>query len=151
MGMVYTIVVYPSWCSVPWWHMDSPLWYWIALWNVRIMLHSDLVQNFYGRNSDLTEELLHGTSVSGSITANTNNGVGIAGICWTCKIMCLRVGRTTLSIGAFVEVNEGPDKLERIFTLLSGCELCQRLECPYTQFQCWRRRLTDGTARYWFC
>lgn len=33
----------------------------------------------------------HGTAVSGLIAANTNNGNGIAGICWGCRILPVKV------------------------------------------------------------
>lgn len=33
----------------------------------------------------------HGTHVSGTIAAVSNNTTGVAGVCWTCKIMPLRV------------------------------------------------------------
>ncbi|MBI2050287.1 MAG: S8 family serine peptidase [Parcubacteria group bacterium] len=32
----------------------------------------------------------HGTTVAGVAAAATNNGIGLAGVCWTCKIMALR-------------------------------------------------------------
>lgn len=42
---------------------------------------------WYGVDDGVT----HGTHVAGIIAAETNNGVGVAGVCWTCKIMALRV------------------------------------------------------------
>ena len=33
----------------------------------------------------------HGTHVTGTIVAASNNGVGVSGICWRCKVMPLRV------------------------------------------------------------
>ena len=33
----------------------------------------------------------HGTHVAGIAAASTNNGVGVAGVCWNCKIMPLKV------------------------------------------------------------
>lgn len=33
----------------------------------------------------------HGTFVSGIVAANTNNGTGMAGVCWSCKIMPVKV------------------------------------------------------------
>lgn len=33
----------------------------------------------------------HGTSVSSLIAAVTNNNYGIAGVCWGCRIMCIKV------------------------------------------------------------
>jgi subtilisin family serine protease len=33
----------------------------------------------------------HGTSVAGVVAARTNNGQGIAGICWTCSVLSIKV------------------------------------------------------------
>lgn len=32
----------------------------------------------------------HGTAVTGIIAAQSNNSMGITGLCWDCRIMCLR-------------------------------------------------------------
>ena len=41
----------------------------------------------------------HGTLMAGTIAAVGNNGTGIAGMCWTCKIMPLRVGAAERDTG----------------------------------------------------
>ncbi|MEK7212151.1 MAG: S8 family serine peptidase, partial [Patescibacteria group bacterium] len=50
--------------------------------------------NFYDNNSDTSDVYGHGTRVAGTAVANTNNAVGIAAICWNCKILPLRVSGT---------------------------------------------------------
>ncbi len=42
-------------------------------------------------NGDTSDDNGHGTAVSGLIAANTNNGKGIAGLCWGCKILPVKV------------------------------------------------------------
>ena len=47
----------------------------------------DLVNN----DSDPSDDFGHGTLVAGIIAARANNGVGIAGTCWSCQIMPVKV------------------------------------------------------------
>jgi subtilisin family serine protease len=42
-------------------------------------------------NESPRDDHSHGTFVAGIIAANTNNGTGMAGVCWTCKIMPVKV------------------------------------------------------------
>ncbi len=42
-------------------------------------------------NASTRDDNSHGTFVSGIIGANSNNGAGMAGVCWTCKIMPVKV------------------------------------------------------------
>ena len=44
------------------------------------------------RDNEPDDETGHGTHVSGIIAAEANNGVGIAGIAWGCRLMPLRAG-----------------------------------------------------------
>jgi thermitase len=57
--------------------------------------------NIYNNNSNTTDLFGHGTAVTGTIAAASNNGVGVASVCWGCKIMPIRVidasGYTTYS------------------------------------------------------
>ncbi len=48
------------------------------------------------------DETGHGTQVSGIIAAEANNGIGISGIVWNCKIMTLRAG-FRIGGGAFLQ------------------------------------------------
>lgn len=50
--------------------------------------------NFADKNNNVQDTSGHGTHVSGIIAAVTNNSVGVAGTCWTCKIMPLKVINT---------------------------------------------------------
>ncbi|MCH2133659.1 MAG: S8 family serine peptidase [Phycisphaerales bacterium] len=36
--------------------------------------------------------LSHGTAIAGIIAAETNNGIGMAGVCWNCPVMPIRIG-----------------------------------------------------------
>ena len=44
------------------------------------------------RDNEPEDEIGHGTHVSGIIAAAANNGIGIAGIAWGCRLMPLRAG-----------------------------------------------------------
>jgi len=52
-------------------------------------------------NPDITDFVAHGTGVAGTAAVDTNNNVGVAGICWGCSILPVKVftdaGSTTLS------------------------------------------------------
>ncbi|PNX45814.1 MAG: hypothetical protein BV456_13120 [Thermoplasmata archaeon M8B2D] len=47
--------------------------------------------DFYYDDNDPLDENGHGTICAGIAAAVTNNGVGIAGVCWNCQIMPLKV------------------------------------------------------------
>ncbi len=47
--------------------------------------------DFVDDDGDPMDELFHGTHVAGIIGAIGNNGEGIAGVCWTVKLMALRI------------------------------------------------------------
>ena len=47
--------------------------------------------NTYNNNSDTSPVIDHGTTTAGTAGAASNNGIGLASICWSCKIMPMRV------------------------------------------------------------
>jgi subtilisin family serine protease len=47
--------------------------------------------DFVGNDADPMDEHGHGTHVAGTIGAVANNGVGVAGVCWSASIMAVRV------------------------------------------------------------
>ncbi len=47
--------------------------------------------NFVSGSNNISDGNGHGTQVAGVIGAATNNGTGIAGLCWNCRIMPVRV------------------------------------------------------------
>jgi subtilisin family serine protease len=51
--------------------------------------------NFLGGNHNLEDEVGHGTQVAGVAGAATNNNKGIAGMCWNCKLMVVKVVQAT--------------------------------------------------------
>lgn len=53
----------------------------------------------------------HGTAVSGIISAVPNNNLGLAGICWGCKIMCLKVVASATGIIQLSSVLQALDYL----------------------------------------
>lgn len=59
--------------------------------------HDDLVgritvgYNFVDKNTDLSDAYHHGTAVAAVIAAEANNGIGMAGGCWNCKTMVIKV------------------------------------------------------------
>jgi len=48
--------------------------------------------DFYNKDNNPIDDYGHGTHCSGIASAVTNNSVGIAGICWNCTIMPIKIG-----------------------------------------------------------
>ncbi len=47
--------------------------------------------DFAGRDNDPQDEVGHGTHVAGTIACLSNNGTGVAGVTWNCRLMPVRV------------------------------------------------------------
>jgi thermitase len=63
--------------------------------------HEDLASkmvpgwNIYANNSNTSDVYGHGTQVAGTVAAVSNNGVGVASVCWNCMIMPIVVADST--------------------------------------------------------
>lgn len=62
------------------------------------LLHPDLVnkiassgKDFVNGDDDATDDHWHGTAVAGITAAESNNGIGIAGVAWNCMILPVKV------------------------------------------------------------
>jgi subtilisin family serine protease len=86
--------------------------------------HPDLVgavlagRDFVSDDGDPSDEAGHGTAVAGILAARTNNRAGVAGACWSCRVLPVRVlGRdgkgdsATLAAGILWAVDHGADVL----------------------------------------
>lgn len=54
-------------------------------------VYEDADPSYLNPSDDCTNFRFHGTAVSGIISSNTNNANGIAGVCWNCKIIPIKV------------------------------------------------------------
>ncbi len=59
-------------------------------------LYSIGIGDYVERDNDASDELNHGTHVSGIIAADANNNEGICGICWQVKLLAVRSGFKTI-------------------------------------------------------
>ena len=76
--------------------------------NGKITTGANAGYNFVANNTNTTDDHSHGTFVSGIAAANSNNAQGMAGACWACKIMPVKVLDSTGS-GSSFNVAQGID------------------------------------------
>jgi subtilisin family serine protease len=62
--------------------------------------------NFVGGSTNAADDNGHGTMVAGIIAADTNNSAGIAGLCWGCQILPVKVLDSTGS-GSYANIASG--------------------------------------------
>jgi thermitase len=51
--------------------------------------------NFVASNNSIADDNGHGTQVAGVAGASTNNAIGIAGMCWNCRLMIVKAMQTS--------------------------------------------------------
>ncbi len=64
--------------GIDYYHPDTPGDLWLGY-------------DFANNDPDPYDDHGHGTHVAGIAAANTNNGVGIAGLCWNCEVLAVKV------------------------------------------------------------
>ena len=47
--------------------------------------------DYVNNDQDASDDNGHGTAVAGVVAANTDNGIGVAGYCWACRLMPVKV------------------------------------------------------------
>jgi len=63
---------------------------------------AEALGDYLDEDNDPTDEYNHGTHVGGIIAATSNNGEGIAGICWDINLLVIRAGFSTTG-GGFLQ------------------------------------------------
>ena len=59
--------------------------------------------DFLEQDNDPSDDISHGTHIAGIIGADTNNGLGVSGICWNIKMLIIRAGFLTTSGIGFLQ------------------------------------------------
>jgi hypothetical protein len=82
-------------------------------------------RNVMDGNSDIADELGHGTMSAGVAAASTDNGVGVAGYCWECMILPVKVMENTgtssdLAAGIVWATDNGADVISMSLSGPSG-------------------------------
>jgi len=80
--------------------------------------------DFADSNNDTTDQFGHGTMVTGVIAARPNNGVGGAGVCWSCRVMPIKVlgadgsgGAPAIAAGIRYAADHGANVISMSFVL----------------------------------
>ncbi len=79
--------------------------------------------NMVDDNADLSDNTGHGTEVAGVLGAASNNGQGVAGLCWNCQLMVLKVTQSggVANYSDIIEaINYAADKGAEVINLSLG-------------------------------
>lgn len=78
--------------------------------------------NFVEGNEEPDDDVFHGTFVSGIIAARGDNGMGVAGLCWQCRILPIRsLGSDGGTLGSIAQgVRYAVDRGARIINMSLG-------------------------------
>jgi subtilisin family serine protease len=107
--------------------------------------HPDLINNlvpghdFYD-NDDQPDAVLdhplntHGTNCAGLIVAQGNNGIGVAGVTWNCRIMPVRVWGSRAD-GTWYEITSADAATALRWAAAHGADIFSDSWCPYSSDQ----------------
>ncbi|MDD2889730.1 MAG: S8 family serine peptidase [bacterium] len=111
-------------------------------------LHPDLTGNilidqgwnFVDNNSNVDDGTGHGTHCAGTIGAVTNNSLGVAGVCWKCKLLPIKVLNNNGS-GSYSNVAQGIT-----YAADSGAKVINMSLGGYEYSSLWEDALTNAYA-----
>jgi len=87
----------------------------------------------------------HGTHVSGIAAGRPNNGIGIAGVAWSCKIMPLRAGYMAYDYNGYLELEDIAEAL--YYAADNGANVINMsFGCPYDA-QCLREAINYAHSK----
>ena len=77
--------------------------------------------DYYSGDNNPEDNYGHGTHTAGTSAAQTNNGIGVAGVAWNCKFAAYRVGNYYLSNSAIVSsINDARTKGAYVISMSFG-------------------------------
>jgi len=72
--------------------------------------------NFIAQTNEVDDDDGHGTQVAGAAVAETDNGAGVAGVCWNCRVMAVKVMQpggvanySDIALGVYYAADKGAE------------------------------------------